>query len=152
MRFVIILLVGVIAVSCSPAPLAATPTFIPTLEPVVITVVVTADPPTLAPTAALPQLAPDQAFIPSEQAAVHIGEVTTVRIEKADCSYLPDVNGSPTFCNDQPYPNHTFTMVVWGQDWSFLNGGCILVTGEIQEFEGKPEIIVESTSQFSLCQ
>ena len=153
MRFFKVLLVGLLAVSCSPvSSLSPTPTPLPTLEPVIITVVVTAEAPALAPTSAPPQLAPAQSFIPSDQASTHIGEVVTVRIERADCSFQPDVNGSPTFCNDKPYPNHTFTLVVWGQDWSFLDGGCLLVTGEVQEFNGKPEIVADSTDQIALCQ
>ena len=148
MRLIKILWIGLLAVSCSPVPaLAPTPTPIATLEPVVITVVVTAGAPTLAPTSAPPQL-----IVPSEEAAAYIGEVVRVRIENAVCTYRPDVNGSPTFCNDKPYPNHTFTLVVWGQDWSYLDGGCITVRGEVQEFEGKPEIVAESTDQVSLCE
>lgn len=92
-----------------------------------------------------------ESAIPAEEASGYYGSVILVRLDRADCSYRPNVNGEPTFCNDQPYPNHNFTLLVWGQDWSFLDGRCLLVEGEVVEYEGIPEIEAEDLSQVSYC-
>ena len=101
--------------------------------------------PTLTPTILLVD------FVPSEKAGEYVGEVVIVRIEKAFCSYRPDVNGAPTFCNDQPFPDNTFTLITWGKDWSDLDGKCVYIEGEIEEYEGKYEIIADSRDRVSLC-
>ena len=90
--------------------------------------------------------------IPSNLALDFLGEYVTVSIEKVSCSYRPDINGTPTFCNDRPYPNHTFTLLVWGQDWGFLDGECILVAGVVSVYNGKPQIIAETLDQVSFCE
>jgi len=91
-------------------------------------------------------------YIPSNMALDFLGEYVTVGIEKASCSYRTDINGAPTFCNDKPYPNHTFTLLVWGQDWGFLDGECILVAGVVSVYNGKPQIIAETLDQVSFCE
>lgn len=91
-------------------------------------------------------------FIPSSEASNFIGETAAVRIDKAFCSYRPDINGAPTFCNDKPYPKHTFTLLVWEEDWSHLDGKCLIVEGEVSEYDGKPQIIAENIDQVSLCE
>jgi hypothetical protein len=90
-------------------------------------------------------------FVPSEAAGEHVGEVIIVRIDNAFCSYRPDVNGAPTFCNDQPFPNHTFTLITWGKDWTDLDGKCVYIEGEVKEYEGKYEIIADSRDQVTPC-
>jgi len=96
-------------------------------------------------------VATPRVVIPAERAADYVRKVMLVRLDPAYCTYEPEVSGSPTFCNDQPYPNHTFTMVVWDQDWSYLDGKCIVVEGEIEIYEGRPEIIAESLDQVYEC-
>ena len=90
-------------------------------------------------------------WIPSEEAAAHIGETVKVRIERADCSYQSTLNGAPTFCNDAPYPGHSFTLVVWRQDWSDLDGACIIVSGEVTAYNGLPQVEAESRDQVTAC-
>ena len=94
---------------------------------------------------------PTRSFVPSDRARDFVGQVVTVRIRRAYCSYRPDVNGGPTFCNDAPYPAHSFTLLVWGQDWSDYNGHCLLVYGRVTTYEGKPEIQLEDRGDVSLC-
>ena len=89
--------------------------------------------------------------VPSEQAGDYVGQTVTVQINRAYCSYRPDVRGNPTFCNDAPYPTHDFTMLVWGQDWSDYDRHCICVYGRVTLYKGKPEIVLESRSNVSLC-
>ena len=91
------------------------------------------------------------AAVTSDQAIDYMGRTITVQIDRAYCSYRPDVKGNPTFCNDAPYPTHDFTMLVWGQDWSDYDGHCICVHGKVTPYKGKPQIVLESRSDVSLC-
>ena len=102
-------------------------------------------------TSSRPPEVPQLSVVQSSQARNHIGEILTIRINRAHCGYFPGTSGKPTFCNDKPYPNHDFTMVVWEKDWSHYDGACLLVYGAINSFEGKPEIEVKSSSSVSLC-
>ena len=79
------------------------------------------------------------------------GNYITCKIPSAYCTYQPNVEGSPTFCNDRPYPHHNFAMVVWDKDWSFMDGGCLLISGTLSRYNGKLEIIVSDSSQVSFC-
>ena len=90
-------------------------------------------------------------FIQSYQASSYVGEHVSVKINRAYCDYFPSTSGKPTFCNDKPYPNNDFTMVVWDKDWSHYDGECIVVYGLVSMYKGKPEINVESFSQVSPC-
>lgn len=80
-----------------------------------------------------------------------VGENVTCKIARAFCSYEPSVNGKPTFCNDAPYPNNNFTLLVWGENWSKYDGQCLIVAGFNHLYKGKPEIEVSSESQVSQC-
>ncbi len=75
----------------------------------------------------------------------------TCRISHAYCSYKPNVKGDPTFCNDAPYPSNNFTLIVWGEDWSYLNGKCLIVTGYSHLYKGAPEIEASDISQVKIC-
>lgn len=90
-------------------------------------------------------------YVSSGTAHQYIGMTKTVRVANAYCDYRPDIDGQPTFCNDRPYPTHDFTLLVWGQNWEYLNGGCLLVTGKIAMYDGKPQIVATSRSQVSEC-
>jgi SH3-like domain-containing protein len=81
----------------------------------------------------------------------YLGQVVTCKIPKAYCSYQPSASGSPTFCNDKPYPNHNFTLVVFGEDWSDYDGKCLLVTGLITSYIGLPQINATNRSQVASC-
>jgi hypothetical protein len=80
-----------------------------------------------------------------------IGEFVVCKIPRAYCSYQPSASGSPTFCNDAPYPSNDFTLVVWEKDWSNLDGSCILVRGTVSLYDGKPQIEASSSLQVSVC-
>jgi uncharacterized protein YraI len=92
-----------------------------------------------------------QSVLLCSQTRDSVGEVVSCKIERAYCDYRLDVSGSPTFCNDRPYPNHNFTLVVFGEDWSDYDGLCIIVRGSISLFEGVPQILGVSRSQVSYC-
>jgi micrococcal nuclease len=92
--------------------------------------------------------------IPSAKAKNHIGQDATVCGKVADTRYL-ESGRSPTFLNfDDKYPNHTFTVVIFGENRAkfgtpekdYLDKN-ICVTGKIEDFNGKPEIVVTEPQQ-----
>ena len=57
------------------------------------------------------------------EAKNHIGEQGTVCGKVVSTRFAESSRGRPTFLNfDQPYPNETFTIVIWGDDRSKF--GC----------------------------
>lgn len=84
------------------------------------------------------------------EAAAHIGDVATVCGYVANTRYLTR-GRRPTFLNmGRPYPDQDFTVVIWGADRgkfaeaperAFRNKS-ICVTGQIEAYRGKPQIVV----------
>jgi DNA/RNA endonuclease YhcR with UshA esterase domain len=99
--------------------------------------------------------------VSSSVASSSVGRRVTVCGTVADASYRPDVNGRPTFLNfDRPYPNHTFTALVWGEnrgkfpvapEQQFGVGKRVCVTGLVELYSGKPQIVVSDPGQIRLC-
>ncbi len=98
-------------------------------------------------------------YISPKEAHKYIGEVKTVRgmVVSSFCSFKS--KGKPTFLNlDKPYPNHIFTVVIWGSDKDkfknppedFYKGKTICVKGLIKEYRGKPQIVVSDPSQITI--
>ncbi|MBI5946400.1 MAG: SH3 domain-containing protein [Chloroflexi bacterium] len=81
----------------------------------------------------------------------NIGLFVNCKIPKAYCSYQPNTNGSPTFCNEAPYPNNNFALIIWGKDWSNYDGHCLIVSGNLSSYQGTLQIEANSLSQISLC-
>jgi Bacterial SH3 domain len=81
----------------------------------------------------------------------YAGSYVTCKIPFAYCEYQPSTSGSPTFCNDAPYPRNNFTLVFWSIDRSDLGGKCILVSGYVELYNGKPQIVADSSTQVSYC-
>ncbi len=86
----------------------------------------------------------------------YIGMEKTVCGTVARATYAVRTKGRPTFLNlDQPYPKQIFTVVIWGSDRNkfknppelFFKGKRICVTGVIEDYKGKPEIVVRSPDQ-----
>ena len=97
--------------------------------------------------------------ISASQAASSVGQTKTVCGVVVSSKFAKDSNRSPTFLNlDRPYPNQVFTAVIWGGDRSkfkeapevTFRGKRICVTGPIQLYKEKPEIIVTGPSQIRL--
>lgn len=80
-----------------------------------------------------------------------LGERVSCRVQRAYCDYRPDVKGGPTFCDDRPYPNQDFQMVVFGQDWGDLDGKCLIVSGFLDTYKGVLQIQATSRSQVAYC-
>jgi DNA/RNA endonuclease YhcR with UshA esterase domain len=45
------------------------------------------------------------------------------------------------------FPNHAFTLVVWEDNLKTLEGKQLAITGLIEEYRGKPQIIVNNPEQ-----
>lgn len=99
----------------------------------------------------IPQAPISQYVVPCFETASHIGDHISCKMERAVCDYLPAVEGSPTFCNDRPYPDHNFALIVFGEDWSDFDGQCIIVSGDLEINRGVLQIQVLNRSQVSYC-
>jgi hypothetical protein len=94
----------------------------------------------------------------AKDAASHVGEVATVCGVVASAKYATSTKGEPTFLNlDEPYPAQVFTVVIWGSnraafgepERSYIHKN-ICVTGTIQNFRGKPEIVASAPTQIAV--
>jgi hypothetical protein len=91
-------------------------------------------------------------LIDSKSAGRYIGDRTTVQIDHAHCSYQQTVDNTPTFCNDAPYPNHTFTLVLWDYDASKFDGKCLQIRGTITSYKNKPQITFPNITGLSFIE
>ena len=99
-----------------------------------------------------------QKTLTATEAKDHIGEQATVCGKVVSTRYSEDSRGKPTFLNfDQPYPNHIFTVLIWGNDRSKFGdpeaayrGKHLCVTGTISAYKNVPEIVASQPSQVKL--
>jgi micrococcal nuclease len=93
--------------------------------------------------------------IPSAEAKNHVGETGKVCGKVADTRYLDGGGRRPTFLNfDKKFPDHTFTAVIFGDDRAkfgepekeYLEKD-VCVSGKIENYNGKPQIILTEKSQ-----
>jgi len=93
--------------------------------------------------------------IPASEAKDHLGKTATVCGKVASTRYLDSSNRQPTFLNfDKEYPNHTFSAIIFGANRSkfgkpeqeYLEKN-VCVTGEIRDYNGKPEIELTDPKQ-----
>jgi hypothetical protein len=88
------------------------------------------------------------------EAKNHVGQQATVCGSVAGVHYAAGSKGQPTFINlDKPYPNQTFTIVIFGGDLPQFgnpeqkyNGKRVCVTGTIKTFKVTPEIVAHDPS------
>jgi Bacterial SH3 domain len=121
------------------------------LTPTKQSVVINTKIPTRAKTST-PRPLPTAAILLCKDTYSNVGSNVTCKIPRAYCSYQPSTKGKPTFCNDARYPNNSFALVVWGSDWSDLDGRCIIVSGRVNLYDGKSQIEATSRSQVTYCQ
>ena len=100
---------------------------------------------------AAPIVEGQQRVVPDSATAKYVGQTVTVEGTVANVHVT---RSGTTFLNfGSPYPNQTFTAVIFRSAASrFLNpqqweGKRVRVTGTVQTFRGKPEIILEEPSQ-----
>jgi len=101
----------------------------------------------------------EQQFIKPTDAENYVGKEKTVCGMVASATYARRTKDQPTFLNlDQAYPNQIFTVVIWGSDRknfsnspeTFYKGKTICVTGKIESYKGKPEMIVRHANQITI--
>ena len=136
----------IVQVTFTPQPASNNPTAVsePTLSPTVTS-------PPRASSTPRPTKTAKPSFMDCWKADSYAGNTVTCQIDRAYCSFRPDIGGSPTYCNDAPYPSHSFTLLVWGSDWSDYDGKCLIVEGFVSRYNGKPQIVAEYRSQVSKC-
>jgi hypothetical protein len=97
------------------------------------------------------------ASLTPEDAKQHVGEDATVCGLVVAAKYAAQTRTGPTFLDfGKPYPNTTFTALILGSDRAKfgtpekdLQGKQICVTGKIQLYEGKPEIVLSDPKQLT---
>jgi len=97
--------------------------------------------------------------VPAAEAAGHVGEIAEVCGRVASAAHIGAVDGEPTFLNfERPYPDQLFTVVIWGgtrarfegRPERMFDGREVCVTGRIEEYNGRPQIVVDDPSQIAL--
>jgi hypothetical protein len=97
------------------------------------------------------------ANITAQDASHHVGETATVCGTVASTNFAQRAPGKPTFLDlDKPYPNETFTVLIWGEDRSrfgtpessFLQKQ-VCATGQIQLYQGRPQVIIHDPGQLT---
>ncbi|HLW54238.1 MAG TPA: DNA-binding protein [Candidatus Angelobacter sp.] len=92
------------------------------------------------------------------EARNHIGESATVCGEVTSVHFAAGSKGTPTFVNlDKAYPNHIFTILIWGDDLPNFNelptrweGKKACATGMINLYGGVPEIVAKTQDQITI--
>jgi micrococcal nuclease len=101
-----------------------------------------------------------QKSIKLEDIAQHIGDSVTVSGKVAGGRYFADGKQSPTLLNvGAPFPNQLLTVVIYGDVRSKLTGEpektyfdkTITVSGKVELYKGKPQIIVQDPAQLALA-
>lgn len=92
--------------------------------------------------------------ISASDASKHFGEQGTVCGRISEVKITTTVRGTPTFIDfEKPYPNQTFTAVVWERDRASVGNvprvGVLCVKGTITEYRGRPQIVLHSRSDWS---
>lgn len=95
-----------------------------------------------------------------EDAQKYIGQTVTVCGKIFTARFLEQANKQPTLLNmGAAFPNQPFTVVIFGESRSnftykpeeFLNGKDICVTGVIQEYKGKPQMILTKETEIKIA-
>jgi micrococcal nuclease len=94
-------------------------------------------------------------FFPSSQAKDHVGQTGTVCGKVVSTRFLESSNRKPTFLNfDKPFPDHTFTAIIFGDNRAKFGKPeedylqkAVCVTGEIKDYNSKPEIELTDPKQ-----
>jgi hypothetical protein len=95
------------------------------------------------------------ASLAPEEAIKHAGETATVCGVVAGAKYAANVRGGLTFIDfDKPYPNAPFTALIcaadrakFGAPEKGIQGKQVCVTGKIELFRGKAELVLTDPKQ-----
>ena len=100
----------------------------------------------------------DEGTIPAKRAKDNVGSNKTVCGPVAGATYTQRSSGQPTFINmDKPYPDHSFTIVIWGANRKYFNvpperaytNQRVCATGLIESYRGRPQIMVSGPAQIT---
>ena len=88
------------------------------------------------------------------QAKDYVGKQATVCGVVASANFAARSKRQPTFLNlDEPYPRHIFTAVIWIEDRpkfgkpETLKGRRVCVSGLVEDYRGKPQIVLQEAEQ-----
>ncbi|MBS1603589.1 MAG: DNA-binding protein [Bacteroidetes bacterium] len=94
--------------------------------------------------------------IPAADAAKHAGDSVTICDKVYSARWLENAKNQPTFLNlGEAYPNQLLTIVIWEDVRQRLGykpeekllDKKVCVTGKIEEFRGKPQIVLHQPAQ-----
>lgn len=94
--------------------------------------------------------------IPAGEAARHLGDSVTICDKVYSARWLENAKNAPTFLNvGGAFPNQALTIVIWEdvrKQFSYkpeekLLEKKVCVTGRLEEYKGKPQIVVHQASQ-----
>lgn len=94
----------------------------------------------------------------ASEAMAHVGSAATVCGKVMSPRYAKSSRGQPTFLDiDKPYPDQQFAVVTWGSDRpkfgepeSAYRDKNICVTGKIQAYQGRAEIVATDPAQIKV--
>jgi len=97
-------------------------------------------------------------LVAAESANDHLGQVVTICDHVRSTKYAETSRYRPTYLNlARPYPEQLVTIVIWGADRDqfdeperFYDGKRICVSGKLEAFRGKPQIVVHDPSQITI--
>lgn len=97
-----------------------------------------------------------QQTIDIKDVSKHVGDSVTVCAKIFSGKFLDKANNQPTFLNvGGEYPRQLLTIVIWGSVRKLfqykpeekLKNKNVCVSGRVELFNGKPEIVIHSVSQ-----
>jgi DNA/RNA endonuclease YhcR with UshA esterase domain len=101
-----------------------------------------------------------QVKIKLEDIDKHVGDSVQVQGTISGIRYLQGARNTPTFINmGGSYPNQLLTVVIWGDVRSKMEyvpieekdkGSLARVSGKVELFKGKPQIVVKDQSQLQI--
>ena len=100
-----------------------------------------------------------QAKVSIDSLSSHIGDSITVCSKVFSARYLEQSNRQPTFLDlGADYPNNLLTVVIFGENRQKFTGfpevlfanKNICVTGKLEDYKGRPEIIVSNPDQIRI--
>lgn len=97
-----------------------------------------------------------QITIKAEDIGKHVGDSVKICAKVYGVKYLENAKNSPTFVNvGGAFPNQLFTIVIWNDvrkqfekaPEELLNNKEICVTGKVEMFKDRPQIVLKGKEQ-----
>lgn len=113
------------------------------------------------PAAAGPAQPAVEEVVTVEQARNFVGKTVVVEGQVTGIRFLERSERQPVFLNfGEAFPNHAFTVVIFGKDRAkfgdtppekLFEGRRVRVRGKIEEYRGKPQIVVEDPAHIEVA-